>query len=586
MAFIPTDDGGFYVDRYEFPNREGERPQHETTLQMARDACAGEGKRLCTDGEWRRACAGPDGDRRFGYGRRYKEGNCFVGTQPSSGHSGMPNEADVVAESGAFGRCQTADGVHDMVGNVEEWVSSSWQGGEGTLEGGASFTASWYATCDGRYSREPHYRLDPREPVYSAGFRCCTSEASPTEADVPVAERAKDTEARMAAARAGASTADYEPTDEVEAAPGLFVDRYEYPNRAGVGPLVAVSWTEAVRRCEAADKHLCTVDEWERACGGEEGRRFPYGDEFDPDSCAIQVEDPLPSATFTRCVTPEGVADLVGGTWEWTGSELARPEGMFAGKDSLREVRGGSWFADAMDGACRPHLGYTAAPQDAEYPDVGFRCCRGSLGTSRSSSTAARVACPDGMAAVGEGCVDLYEYPNHAGEQPARQLDLAEATQACASAGKHLCTLAEWELACGGAERRRWPYGGTHDPDACNLLKGEAGMTDRLASSGAHPACQTPEGVFDLSGNVWEWTTEPRGGGVLMGGGWVATAGFASCATRADAHSTYRTPQTGARCCATAEEATRLMDASPAERAPRSPPVPPGADSDHRRSGR
>ena len=220
MVHIDGAGGGFHIDRHEHPNRAGEIPSHETTLRGAADACAAEGKRLCTDAEWRRACAGPDGDRRFGYGDRYEEGRCYAGVRPASGHSGMPNEAEVIAAAGAYERCVTPEGVHDMVGNVEEWVLSSWRGGEGALEGGASFTASWYATCDGRYSRQPHYRLDTQEPVFSAGFRCCWSEAAPTEDDLGPADLSADTRARMDAARGASSVAPYRPDDEVEIASG------------------------------------------------------------------------------------------------------------------------------------------------------------------------------------------------------------------------------------------------------------------------------------------------------------------------------------------------------------------------------
>ncbi len=563
MVQIAGDDGGFHIDRFEYPNRAGEIPRHETTLQGAAEACAAEGKRLCTDAEWRRACSGPEGDRRYGYGDSYEDGRCFAGVRPESGHSGMPNEAEVLAAAGSYDRCATPEGVHDLVGNVEEWVLSNWQGGEGALEGGASFTASWYATCDGRYSRQPHYRLDTREAIFSAGFRCCWSEDAPTAAELTADDLAVDTRARMAAARVGASGGPYRADDEVEIATGLFVDRHEYPNRPGERPLVGIPWTEASELCGQAGKRLCTVAEWERACAGLAGRPYPYGDTFQPASCAVQVDDPVPAGTFSGCLTPEGAADLVGGAWEWTGSEMARPEGLFAGDAALREVRGGSWFADAMDGVCRPHLGYTAAPQDAAFPDVGFRCCRGSLPAADPLPGSPSVACPEDMAPVGEGCVDRHEYPNRAGTLPAWQLDLPAATAACAGVGKHLCRESEWVEACGGIARRRWPYGETLATDACNLLKGEAGMGDRRAASGSFPDCASPQGVLDLSGNLWEWVATDTDGGVLLGGGWIATAGFGACDTRAEADPSYRTAQTGARCCASAAEARLLLAGPP-----------------------
>jgi len=44
------------------------------------------------------------------------------------------------------------------------------------------------------------------------------------------------------------------------------VDRYEYPNQAGVKPTVSVTWDEARELCATEGKRLCTADEWTQAC--------------------------------------------------------------------------------------------------------------------------------------------------------------------------------------------------------------------------------------------------------------------------------------------------------------------------------
>ena len=48
--------GSSWIDPYEFPNQKGVKPETETNLAHAADACATVGKRLCTAAEWRRAC--------------------------------------------------------------------------------------------------------------------------------------------------------------------------------------------------------------------------------------------------------------------------------------------------------------------------------------------------------------------------------------------------------------------------------------------------------------------------------------------------------------------------------------------------
>src|SRR6185503_15968572 len=44
----------------------------------------------------------------------------------------------------------------------------------------------------------------------------------------------------------------------------------------------------------------------------------------------------------------------------------------------------------------------------------------------------------------------------------------AQAAQACHGSGKRLCRADEWELACRGPARTRYPYGETRRPSACN----------------------------------------------------------------------------------------------------------------------
>ena len=62
MVRLSLDDGSdFWIDKYEYPNRQGQYPERGVTLAQAEEKCASEGKRLCTASEWRRACRGPSG---------------------------------------------------------------------------------------------------------------------------------------------------------------------------------------------------------------------------------------------------------------------------------------------------------------------------------------------------------------------------------------------------------------------------------------------------------------------------------------------------------------------------------------------
>ncbi|MFT5686922.1 MAG: sulfatase activating formylglycine-generating enzyme, partial [Myxococcota bacterium] len=444
----------------------------------------------------------------------------------------------------------------DMVGNLEEWVLDDWRGIDGMLEGGAWYTFAAYADCTGRYSREPDYRLAPDRRVYSAGFRCCWTEEAPTPADISA-----DANARLEAAAATDSDAAYDATNEFPLGGGVFMDAYEYPNRPGEFPRVGVTWEEASGLCETAGRRLCETHEWERACGGEDDWAYPYGEQFIDAACPVAWSQATPSGTHFGCTSPSGVSDLVGGVWEWTATQIDAPVLTAGHGEILRELRGGSWYTDPTKGTCAPDDGYPAAPQTAAFPMVGFRCCRGEPTVDPITPKPGTLTCPSTMVAVGDFCIDTHEYPNHRGTIPTADLTFEGAVAACTGRNLHVCTESEWEQACAGEHDRRWPYGNTYNKTACHDLSESATEEGGYpVASGSYRNCQSPEGVFDLSGNLWEWVAVGTGGarGVLRGGGWNLSAGLNQCRARAEAQQDHSSFQFGTRCCGSAAEVTRL----------------------------
>jgi formylglycine-generating enzyme required for sulfatase activity len=143
-------------------------------------------------------------------------------------------------------------------------------------------------------------------------------------------------------------------------------------------------------------------------------------------------------------------------------------------------------------------------------------------------------------------------------QHPARYVTHAAAKSACASKGKRLCRADEWTDACGGTNGLKYPYGNAYEAGRCNSA---SGITGRPWSVGEDPACASASApqLVDMSGNVWEWTSECygddcelRGGSFYVDGSFFPTA--LSCEgtkSHDQVNETFGTDHDfGYRCCA------------------------------------
>ena len=69
-------------------------------------------------------------------------------------------------------------------------------------------------------------------------------------------------------------------------------------------------------------------------------------------------------------------------------------------------------------------------------------------------------------------------------------------------AQKRLPTEAEWQLSAQGQDKRKWPWGDEFHGTYCN------NSFDRPTPVDAFPKGQSPYGVFDMVGNVWQMTND------------------------------------------------------------------------------
>ena len=161
-------------------------------------------------------------------------------------------------------------------------------------------------------------------------------------------------------------------------------------------PVVHVNWFEAMAYCEWSGSRLPTEAEWEYAArGGLDRRRFPWGDELEPDGVhrmnvfqgtfpgANTCSDGYPGTAPVQAYEPNGygVHQMTGNVWEWCAdwfdpsyyrrSARVGPTGPATG--TRRVMRGGSYLCHAS--YCRR---YRVSARSSNTPDtstgnVGFR---------------------------------------------------------------------------------------------------------------------------------------------------------------------------------------------------------------------
>lgn len=196
--------------------------------------------------------------------------------------------------------------------------------------------------------------------------------------------------------------------------PPRFWRNDQFPADKADHPVTGVSFPDAVAFCRWATEmtglslRLPTEAEWEKAARGEDGRLYPWGNEWDKNLCNnrhTKIRDTTPVNRFSpQGDSSYGVADLGGNVQEWSSSLfgsypyqpadgrevlvynlehaslmpklhetgcVANPRQIEAAFDK-QVVRGGSWRQGQHESRCA-YRSWAAPMHRSE--DTGFRCC-------------------------------------------------------------------------------------------------------------------------------------------------------------------------------------------------------------------
>jgi hypothetical protein len=159
------------------------------------------------------------------------------------------------------------------------------------------------------------------------------------------------------------------------------IDRLEYTPPGEKLPLNQASYDIATKTCQGLGKRICTDNEWNFACEGEDMLPYPYGYErkavCNQDQTDLFEKNPHmqvlrdlrePADARPECKSPFGVLNMTGNMDE----PVAR-EG-FENNQPFRNALKGGWWMPARN-RCRP----ATTAHDDHFKDlqIGVRCCEG-----------------------------------------------------------------------------------------------------------------------------------------------------------------------------------------------------------------
>ncbi len=198
---------------------------------------------------------------------------------------------------------------------------------------------------------------------------------------------------------------------EMQRPPPRYWNGNIYPEGSARIPVVGVSWEDALGYCNWVGKRLPTEAEWEKACRGEQGQIYPWGDSWDLEQANLNLDrsmvwsdsideawaylvaidgDPSqpclqPVGSYPGGISPYGVLDMVGNASEWVldwynwsgYEEMSRINPLNTQPPWNHSLRGSGWVnRSGEQGLASDQSRCSARNSSHSYDDprVGFRC--------------------------------------------------------------------------------------------------------------------------------------------------------------------------------------------------------------------
>jgi len=150
-------------------------------------------------------------------------------------------------------------------------------------------------------------------------------------------------------------------------------------------PIVDITFLDAQEFAKWAGKRLPSMQEWEKAARGSDGRVYPWGDPRSPQPANIGHPDGgvMAVASFSEAASPSGALNMLGNVWEWV-DELKTPSPQALQHFSTLKppptaaepwyvIRGGSYNERLSDAYL---WDFATVPARFHRKDIGFRCAK------------------------------------------------------------------------------------------------------------------------------------------------------------------------------------------------------------------